>query len=225
MAKAKKKRTSKKPVKASKRAKSTKAVRATKTVKVVKAIKGVRRTKSSRSVTPEAFAARKTSQPEGQSDRLGSMVGEQEPQPAYIRTAMDQAWRDKHHVRNQTWKAAQLVFALAAGLIAVDVVLCNMAATVMAGVLVVAASVAGIGIALYHRDVEIKKLSHILNCEKALGLLRSDLIGEVEQPRRVTFRDVFTCSGSNTTLFFLRMYAAVLLLAVVFVVVRCCVGF
>ncbi len=37
-----------------------------------------------------------------------------------IRLAMDQAWRDHHHARDQTWKALQIVVVLGAGLVTVD---------------------------------------------------------------------------------------------------------
>ena len=68
----------------------------------------------------------------------------QELEQESIRLAMDQAWRDHHHARDQTWKAVQIEAVLAAGIVGVDFQLGNVGATIAAGVLVIIAAIFGI---------------------------------------------------------------------------------
>ncbi|MBW2737280.1 MAG: hypothetical protein JRE64_00235, partial [Deltaproteobacteria bacterium] len=43
-----------------------------------------------------------------------------DPDKESVIAAMDQAWRDHHHARDQTWKALQIEAVLGAGLVTVD---------------------------------------------------------------------------------------------------------
>lgn len=137
-----------------------------------------------------------------------------------IRLAMDQAWRDHHHARDQTWKAVQMEAVLAAGLVTVDAQFHNALATTAAGALVFLASIFGIWISLHHRKLEIRKFTHIMNCEEALGLHRPDLISNVELPSKVRLRDAFSLKARNTAAFILRMHLAITFFALVVVVAR-----
>lgn len=145
----------------------------------------------------------------------------QEPEQESIRIAMDQAWRDHHHARDETWKVVQIEVLLAAGIIGVDFQLENVGATVVAGILVIIAAMFGVMISLHHRKLEIRAFTHIINCEKALGLYRQDLISGVSPPSEIKIWHVFFFWKVNTALFILRMHVAIIAFAVVFVVVRC----
>ena len=144
----------------------------------------------------------------------------QEPDKESIRLAMDQAWRDHHHARNQTWKAVQIEVLLAAGIVGVDFQLENFGATLAAGILVIIASMFGVMISLHHRKLEIRKFTHIMNCEEALGLHQHSIIDNVSLPSPITFWDVFRFWRMNTALFILRMHVAIMVFAVVFIVAR-----
>jgi hypothetical protein len=135
-----------------------------------------------------------------------------------IRAAMADAWRDHHHARDQTWHALQIEAAMAAGLLGVDVRLDQAGATLGAAMLTVMATVFGMGISLHHRKLEIRKFEHILNCERALGLHRADLISGVQLPGPVRLHDVLLIWKTNTALFILRMHFTIAAFAVLYAV-------
>ena len=163
----------------------------------------------------------------------------EEPQPESVRAAMDAAWRDHHHARDQTWRAVQMVAVLGAGMVSVDVGYGSVAATAAAGVLVILAAIFGIWITKNHRVLERRKFIHIMNCEDWLGLHRDDLIplrshhagkeGEAPQevqdgwvavPVSFSLWHVFSLRKHNTSLFIMRLHFAILLFAVVLVFAR-----
>jgi hypothetical protein len=139
-----------------------------------------------------------------------------------IRLAMDLAWRDHHHMREQTWKALQIEAVLVAGLVGVDWQIQNVYATIAAGLLVLLVAPFGIQITLRHRQGEIRKFTHITNCEEALGLHRDDLIPRAMAriPSPVRFIDAFRPSVSNTSVFILRMHIAIMLFSILYVTGR-----
>ena len=144
------------------------------------------------------------------------------PDKESIRLAMELAWRDHHHARDQTWKALQSEVALAVGLIGINWQIQNIYATALVGIIVLIAPYLGVLISLHHRKLEIRKFTHIINCEEALGLHRDDLLPkattQVPLPLRVT--DVFRISVRNTAGFILRMHFAVGVFAAIFVITR-----
>jgi len=142
------------------------------------------------------------------------------PEPESIRVAMDQAWRDHHHVRNQTWRTILVDLALAAGMVAVGVQFDSPAPAVAAGVLLVLCAMCGIGITLQHRQVEIRKFTHIMNCEEALGLHTPNLIADVKLPGPFTFWDALKFWKTNTLLFILRMHIAIALFGILYVTAK-----
>jgi len=144
----------------------------------------------------------------------------QEPEQESIRMAMDQAWRDHHHARDQTWRAVQIEALLAAGIVGVDFQMENFGATLAAGILVIIAAMFGIMISLHHRKLEIRKFTHIMNCEEALGLHQPNLIDKVSLPSPITFWDAFRFRKMNTALFILRMHVAIMAFAAIFIVAR-----
>jgi len=149
-----------------------------------------------------------------------------------VRLAMDLAWRDHHHARDQTWKAVQIVAVLGAGLVTVDAQFGNPIATVAAAILVVLAAFFGILISLHHRELECRKFVHLMNCEEYLGLRRKDLIpsyeddkiGGVMRPQTFSFWAVFNPRHGSTAIFILRMHLAIMLFAIIVLVTRLCLG-
>jgi len=151
-----------------------------------------------------------------------------EPEPESVRLAMDQAWRDHHHARDQTWKAVQIEAVLGAGLITVDVQFGNIFATCAAGALVLIAAFFGILISLHHRNLEIRKLIHVLNCEEYLGLRNNRLIPSfdddkeagVKRPSKIPLWRVFDYRKRSTAVFIMRMHIAIMIFAVIIVIAR-----
>lgn len=132
-----------------------------------------------------------------------------------VRLAMDQAWRDHQHTRDQTWKTLQYEIMIAAGLVAVSwsstLVFFSLAADILLFFIVLS----GIQITLRHRNkVEILKFKHIMNCEEFLGLHKSDLICDVSHPKPITFWHAFCPLKGNTALFILRMHVAIFLFSI-----------
>jgi hypothetical protein len=142
--------------------------------------------------------------------------------PDSIRLAMDLAWRDHHHMREQTWRALQIEAVLVAGLVGIDWQIRNIYATIAAGLLVLVAAPFGIQITLRHRQGEIRKFTHIINCEEALGLHRDDLLPPrtISIPTSLRLIDAFRPSVSNTSAFILRMHIAIILFSILYVLGR-----
>ena len=155
------------------------------------------------------------------------MSSDEHPQPESVRAAMNAAWRDHHHARDQTWRSLQMVAVLGAGMVSVDVGYGSIVATAAAGVLVVLAAIFGIWITKNHRILERRKFIHIMNCEEWLGLHRDNLIplkshhdgkeeeasckvqdGWVDLPPPFSFWQVFNPWKHNTSLFIMRLYFA-----------------
>jgi hypothetical protein len=136
-----------------------------------------------------------------------------------IRLAMELAWRDHHHMREQTWRALQMEAALVVGLVGIDWQIQNVYATIAAGVLVLLAAPFGIQITLRHRQGEIRKFTHIINCEEALGLHREDLLPRetTKLPTPLRFMDAFRPRVTNTSAFILRMHITIMLFAILYV--------
>jgi hypothetical protein len=158
--------------------------------------------------------------------------------PESVRLAMDLAWRDHHHARDQTWKGLQMVAVLGAGFITVEVQLHHLFATLIAGGLLVLAALFAIGITKNHRKLERRKFIHIMNCEEWLGLHRDELIPLSVEPGSVDSRDpkikdgavkvpevyslwqIFNPKEHNSSLFIMRMLIAIIALVVIFIVFR-----
>jgi hypothetical protein len=98
------------------------------------------------------------------------------PSPEDLRAAMEAAWRDHHHARDQTWKLLAMVALLAVGLVVLDGRFANFWLTLCAGVLVILAAACAAEVTLSHRRLERRKFIHISNCEELLGLHRDDVI-------------------------------------------------
>jgi len=160
------------------------------------------------------------------------------PEAESVRLAMEHAWRDHHHARDQTWKALQMVAVLGAGLVTVDAQFRNPLSTLAAGSLVIIASAFGLYVTFHHRGLEIRKFIHILNCEEWLGLHRDDLIpkdpgdgsldskpqsvrdGAVREPRPFSARAIFNPHAHNTALFIARTHVGIALFATLVIVMR-----
>lgn len=131
--------------------------------------------------------------------------------PESIRKAMDEAWGDHHNTRDQTWKALQTEFLIVAGVVGANWQVQSPLVTVVAAVFICFVVLCGIQITLRHRNkVEIRKFTHILNCEEALGLHQDHLISGVELPLRISICDAFNLYKGNTSLFILRMHLAIM---------------
>ena len=138
-----------------------------------------------------------------------------------IRMAMNQAWQDHHHTRDQTWKALQAELLICAGVIGINWQIQSFWITVSSGILLFIVTLCGIQITLRHRNkVELRKFDHIMNCEEALGLHRHDLISNVKRPEPISFWDAFRPEKANTALFILRMHIAIWVFSILFIVWR-----
>lgn len=131
---------------------------------------------------------------------------------------MDQAWREHQHARDQTWKALQIIIALVAGLVAVEVRFHNAYATVVTALLIIAQSLAGLLIAKHHREYQLLKFTHIMQCEEWLGLRHPQLISGVAKPLEITWGDLIRPRKPNAVLFIMWMHLWIIAFAVLFAV-------
>jgi hypothetical protein len=150
-----------------------------------------------------------------------------QPDPESIRLAMEIAWRDHHHMREQTWRVLQIEAVLAAGLIGVDWQIRNIYATIAAGLLVIIAAIFGVLITLHHREGERRKFTFINNCEEALHLHGPNFLPEedCQTPSKLRFIDAFNFHVQNTAAFILRMNIAIMFFAVLYIIGRILVGY
>jgi len=141
-----------------------------------------------------------------------------------LRCALDKAWWDIHHSRDQTWRALQIVVAMAAGMIAIDWQLERQAATIAASVLVVIAAVFGVAVAYRHRKaVEERQWQVILKCERDLGIRY--LYAGMREPRMMRWREIWVPWHTSVSLFIIRMQIVLMLFACLYAWFRHEVGY
>lgn len=161
-----------------------------------------------------------------------------EPSPETLRKAMELAWRDHHHARDQTWKTVQIVSVLAAGLLSIDFKFESIVATSLGAIPVVLSAGIGAAITWSHRKLERRKIIHIMNCEELLGLHRDDIIpldigkekmadksdivrdSAVKYPPLHSFTKIFNPFKHNTSLFIFRIHIAIMLFTIIVVYLR-----
>jgi len=132
-----------------------------------------------------------------------------------LEVAMELAWQDHHHARNQTWEALRIEALLAVALIGLDATrLVNSSIPSIGSILLFLLSISGIMITLHHRELERRKFRHIMHCEEALGLRK--YIDGVTLPAPVYIWDIFLFWRSNTILFIMRMHFAILIISLLF---------
>ena len=81
------------------------------------------------------------------------------PGDASLIAAMQAAWSDHQHSRNQTWNTVTTVVALAVGMVAVDQKFNDPVATSIASVPVLIMAALGMLIARHHRKYQIRKFA------------------------------------------------------------------
>lgn len=138
-----------------------------------------------------------------------------------IRLAMNQAWTDHQHTRDQTWKALYIEFFIVLGVVGANWQFNSNLISIVSVVFVCIIVLFGIQITLRHRNsVEVRKFQHIINCEEALGLHSGNLITDVEKPVSISFWDAFHLKKGNTALFILRMHVSILGFALFILIFR-----
>ena len=138
-----------------------------------------------------------------------------------LEKAMESAWKDHHHARDQTWKGLQMEALLAIALIGIDIQSINNSFSkllLIGSGLLILLSISGIMITLHHRELEIRKFRHIMHCEDALGV--RPYIDLVKLPTPIYIWDIFAFWKSNTVLFIMRMHFTILIFALWFFILR-----
>jgi hypothetical protein len=156
-----------------------------------------------------------------------------EPSRESVIAAMQAAWHDHQHARDQTWKTLQGIFVLAAGLVTVELQFNSLAATSFAAVLVIAGGIFGLLVTGHHREYERRKFTHIMRCEHVLGLRTVDeshprllstddnaVLHWKEKPEQVPvairWSDIARPSAQTTPIFIMRIHAVMILFALLF---------
>ena len=169
----------------------------------------------------------------------------EQPSEDSLRKAMELAWQDHHHARDQTWKTVQIVALLGAGLLTIDFQHKSLLLTTLAALLVILAAALGVGITWNHRLLERRKFIHLMNCEERLGLHRDYILplhpddenyrgapgefdkksrrvrdGAVKLPKPFMAIDIFNPLKHNTALFILRAHLSIIAFCVLIVIFR-----
>ncbi len=126
-------------------------------------------------------------------------------------------WQDHFQTRTQTWKTLELEALLVVGLIGINWQLRNQAATMVIAALLVIATFFGARITLHHRDVEVKKISTIIDIERRLGAAEMGLFAEVARPTPLKWHSIFSGKAS-TPLFILMMHYVILIFGVTYLI-------
>ena len=137
--------------------------------------------------------------------------------------ALNQAWQDHHHMRDQTWRVVQMEAMLCAGLVAVEFTYGNVATTVLGAILVALIGYCGFCITWHHRKREKEKFQTIAKCQEQLRLSP----GVIEIPEEEgkdqkdpiiapkTLREALLCAlnlrKNNTFLFLCRLHLVMIL--------------
>ena len=142
-----------------------------------------------------------------------------------IQLALDKAWRDHHHTRDQTWRTLQAEIVLVAGLVAIDFIIGSLIASIIVGVLVILAAIFGMQLTIRHRNkVEVIKFQLISKFEHYLKIDR--VIGkDFKLPEEISFWDAFKPKKSNTSIFILRVHITIFLFTITYIAFRCLVSF
>lgn len=139
---------------------------------------------------------------------------------------MEEAWLDHRHCRDQTWRSVTATIALAVGFVTLEMKVSDPLLTALAGVFVLASAFSGMLITRHHRTYEIRKFTHIMQCEywlrlRELGLRqdkkefisKSGLLHWEKRPESVpddiAFFHIFLPWKQNTPLFLIRVHAAI----------------
>ena len=160
------------------------------------------------------------------------------PSEESLLKAMELAWKDHHHARDQTWKTVQIVAVLGAGLLTIDLQYKDLLATSLSALLVLISGGVGVGITWNHRKLERRKFIHLMNCEELLGLHRDDVIplrrgdnwakgksdlvkdGAVSVPQVHSAWSIINPFKHNTSLFIVRMHFAIMAFTLLIVFLR-----
>lgn len=127
-------------------------------------------------------------------------------------------WLDHFQTRKQTWKTLEIEAVLVAGLIGIDWQLQNHVATGIASALLIMAAYFGARITLHHREVEVRKMSTIIDIEKKLGAEEMGLFKNVKVPSAMKWYEVFPRKPNkpSTLLFILIIHYIILAFGIIY---------
>lgn len=134
---------------------------------------------------------------------------------------MKEAWMDHRHCRDQTWRTVAATVSLAVGLVTLQQMpKSDPWTTMLAGIFVLVAAFSGMLIVKYHRVYEIRKFTHIMQCEHWLKLRKLSGNEFVSQggvlhwdkkpetlPSDIMWIHVLLPWKQNTPLFLIRIHA------------------
>ena len=129
---------------------------------------------------------------------------------------LENEWRDHFHTRNQTWKTINIDGILVVALIGINWQLRDYLATSLVAGLLILTAFFGACITIHHRNVEIKKLTHIREIEKILGVM--DLLNDTEIPYSIKWNKVFQGKHFSTSAFILLTHYIILIFGFVYLI-------
>src|SRR3989442_985439 len=122
---------------------------------------------------------------------LSNMSIPDEPTPDTLRQQLDIQWRDHWQVREQTWKALQMVALLLVGYIGSGLKVSDPLLIRAGGVVCMLAACFGMAVTIHHRKIQIKKFTFIYDLEERLGLHQEKLLSGVKPPQSFSYARIF----------------------------------
>ena len=142
------------------------------------------------------------------------------PDDYTLRQQLDLQWRDHIDIREQTWKALQMVALLFVGYIGSGLKVSDRLAIWVGGLTCMLAACFGIAVTVHHRKAQIEKFKFIHNLEEKLGLHGTDLLAGLKPPSEFRWAHLLNFRNLKTPQFILLMHVAIFILAALYVMVR-----
>ena len=150
-----------------------------------------------------------------------NLASDERPKPSEetLRQQLDLQWRDHIHVRDQTWRALQMVAVVLLAIIGADVSLQKGTTLLPLAAVQACASLFGMAITIHHRNVQVHKFKYIFRMEERLGLHGPGLLDRVKEPEALGWRDVLSARMPTPT-FILLTHVLLLAFTLSYVWVR-----
>lgn len=138
------------------------------------------------------------------------------PSEETLRSLLEVQWQDHFQTRAQTWKGLEITAILTVALVGLDWRVDSPVVTVVTAALVLLVAQFGVLITLQHRKVEVRSFEIIVSIEEQLGASHPNF----KVPLPLSWKSIFDIRLSNTPLFILRLYFAIQLFALIYLLAR-----
>jgi hypothetical protein len=145
-----------------------------------------------------------------------AIIPETESNRAVLVAVLENEWQDHFNTRKQTWKTLDIDAVLVVALIGISWQLHNNVATSLVAALLMLTAFFGACITIHHRDVEVRKLTHIRDIEDELGVMK--FLIDTKIPYPIKWYKVFQLNHFSTSSFILLTHYVILLFGFIYLI-------